>query len=103
MPPAPGHESVTSKPDTLLLFTLQEPWEALNERNGSLKLLVHLVHVVCVFLTCVFSFRLYMTNVLFSATNKEKNVGIHLKQKGKGVIHESKDSKDWIMEMLCDL
>lgn len=44
-----------------------------------------------------------MTNVLFSATNKEKNVGIHLKQKGKGVIHESKDSKDWIMEMLCDL
>lgn len=100
MPPVPGHESVTSKPDTLLLFTLQEPCGVLNERNGTLKLLVHLVHVVCVFLTCVFYSRLSMTNILFSATNKEKNVGISLKQKGKRVIHES---KDWIMDILCDL
>lgn len=50
----------------------------LNERHGSLKLLIHLVHVVCVFLTCVFYSRLSMTNILFSATNKEKKEKLEL-------------------------
>lgn len=75
----------------------------LNERTGSLKLLIHLMCVVCVFLKCILYFLLSVnsvTNILFSAANKERKVGISVKPKGKIVIHES---KDFMKEMLCDL
>lgn len=74
----------------------------LNERNGSLKLLIHLVHMVCVFLTCVFLPRYQETPRLlfYLVLQIKRKVGISVKQEGKRVIHES---EDWIMEMLCDL